>query len=358
MLTGPNMTDAPTITRSREALLPGVPLSDVRTLVLEDAETYDMPLLERTDTRLTVAFGPCRMSFADADTGLAITLQATQEDQLYNMQEYLVDRLATALPDAMTALRWSGDTGAGGTPPNFRMVTVRDVTPLGTDFLRVRIKADDFALFSDKSIHFRILLPPVPVDQAEWPVLAENGSTRWPAGDKALHRPVYTARAVDPDAGEMTFDVFRHDGGRVTDWAGAATEGTIVGLTGPGGGGIPDLSVTRRIRVFGDETAFPAIARILETLPGDVTGAVDLHCDDGADCGYPMPDHPGIAITWHRRGDSPALSDLAFAERAEWTGGFLWFAGEKSCVQKVRAAYKADGGTTEHSYIAAYWSHS
>lgn len=346
------MTDAQTKSASREALLPGVPLADVTNFVVAEAETHDLPLLERDEARLTVQVGPCQMSFAQGAGGVAITLRAPQGDQLYNMQEFLVDRLGSILPEAVNGLRWSGEDEAGAPPPSFRMITVRDVTPLGTDFLRVRISASDFALFTDKSIHFRILLPSVPIDQAEWPVLTENGATRWPTGDKALHRPVYTARYVDPEAGEMTFDVFRHDGGRVTDWAIGASEGTTVGFTGPGGG-IPDA---RRIRLYGDETAFPAIARILETLSEDATGTVDLQCDTGADCGYPMPAHPGIRVTWHRRDSSPSLADLAFADRDDWTDGFLWFAGEKACAQKVRAAFKADGGTPETGYVAAYWT--
>lgn len=347
------MTDAQTMTQSREALLPGVPLADVQTVILAEAEIHDLPLLEHNDTQVTVQVGLCQMSFAEGTGGVAITLRAAQDDQLYNMQEYLVDRLASALPDAISALRWSGTDEAGATPPSFRMITVRDVTPLGTDFLRVRITASDFALFNDKSIHFRILLPAVPFEDAEWPVLTENGATRWPTGDKALHRPVYTARHVDPGAGEMTFDVFRHDGGRVTDWALGASEGTKVGFNGPGGGGIPDA---RRIRLYGDETAFPAIARILEALSQDAIGTVDLQCETGADCGYPMPAHPGIRVTWHCRDSSPSLADLAFADRDNWTDGFLWFAGEKACAQKVRAAFKTDGGTPETGYVAAYWT--
>lgn len=347
------MTLSQPISLTSDALLPGLAFAAIRAVVLRDAQDNGRAVLEDVEGRITVQARLGRMGFAKAEGGVAVTLAAERADQLQTMRSMLIERLEKAAPDAVAGLRWSDTEAAGAPPPNFRMVTVESVEPLGTDFLRVRIRASDFALFDESSIHFRILLPKPGADRIEWPTVAENGATRWPSGEAALHRPVYTAREIDPEAGTLTFDVFIHEGGRVTDWASAVAPGAQTGLMGPGGGGIPQ---TRRIAMFGDETAFPAIARILDTLPGDATGQVMLQSERGAECRYPMPEHPGIAVTWLRRDGGPDLAEMALAERARWGERFLWFAGEKSQCQRIRAAVKADGLATDQTYIAAYWT--
>ncbi|MBB96781.1 MAG: siderophore-interacting protein [Rhodobacteraceae bacterium] len=347
------MTMSTPISLTSSAELPGVPFATIRAAMLTLAEAGVMRVLEDSSTWLHLRTALGQITFALAGTGVAVKIEAARPDELQTLRARLVDRLTDAVPEAASALRWSGAEAAGALPANFRKITVRGVDPLGTAFLRVRISADDFALFDEESIHFRLLLAPAGTGTPTWPWIAENGATRWPSGDQALHKPVYTARHIDPAAGEITFDVFVHEGGRVTEWARAVTPGDTLGLIGPGGGGIPRAT---RIHMFGDETAFPAIARILDTLPATAEGRVTLQCDDGAACGYPMPEHPGITVTWLRRDCGINLADLALAEEDGWGDRFLWFAGEKADAQRLRAAFKAAGGDSDDSYIAAYWT--
>ena len=347
------MTVTTPIPLTSDAILPGVSYDALRMTIRHLADSGLMTVEDDSDARLQVRTALGQGVFLPAGSGVKVTLEAMRPDQLQTLRSRLVERLTEAAPEAAAQLRWSDAAEIGGQPANFRLVTVEEARPLGGAFFRVRISAVDFALFDEDSIHFRLLLPAPELAEPAWPWIAENGATRWPGGDEALHKPVYTARRVDAAAGEMTFDVFIHDGGRVTDWVRAVRPGTQVGLIGPGGGGIP---ATRDIRIFGDETAFPAIARIVETLPAEARGEVTLVCEDGADCAYPIPDHPGLAVTFLRRDEVPGLAELAMAERAGWTSRFLWLAGEKADAQAVRAAFKADGGDADQSYIAAYWS--
>ena len=248
------------------------------------------------------------------------------------LKEQLVEHLAHFLPDVVEKIRWSDADQAGGLPPNFHFATVQTVNPVGTSFLRVRVKARGLSSFQDDAIHFRLVLPPRGIEDVEWPYVSESGATVWPKGDKALHRPVYTTRWIDHAQGIMDFDVFVHDGGRVTEWARNAEPGTQVAVVGPGGGGIPQ---TIRILMFADETALPATARILEALPADTLGHVTVQTENGAGCAYALTSPSGVSVTWLDRADDHSLSDLALSAMEEFPQHFLWFACEKADAQKV-----------------------
>ncbi len=336
-----------------ETILPDLDFAAIKTLMLHEAQAHDLPVIENDDTRVTVEtpYGCYRIEAVPG--GVAARVTAAKHDLLFTLKEGLVAHLVEYIPDIAANLHWSDADQAGVLPPNFHFATVVSVRPVGTSFQRVRIQAPGLSSFQDDAIHFRLVLPPAGVDKVEWPSVSENGTTVWPKGDKALHRPVYTTRRIDHAQGVMAFDVFRHQGGRVTEWADTVQPGARIAVVGPGGGGIPD---TRRILMFIDETALPATARILESLPDDAQGQVTVRAAEGAFCAYPLAAPSGIAITWLAPESSQTLADLALSAHEELPGHFLWFACEKADVQKVRAAYKAKGADPANAYIAAYWT--
>ena len=114
---------------------------------------------------------------------------------------------------------------------------------------------------------------------------AANGRTRWPEGADALHRPVYTVAAQQDDW--LDFDIFRHDGSPTCDWAEAARPGDTVGVIGPGGGWCPEAP---RLWLFGDETALPAIARMLDLARGEVRAHLRCAPEDPG----PLADDPRV----------------------------------------------------------------
>lgn len=152
-----------------------------------------------------------------------------------------------------------------------RVVSVRALTP---GFLRVRVSAPDAARFASGSLHFRLLLPK-PGRAPVWPRVGASGRTIWPEGADALHRPVYTVAAQGGDW--LDFDIFRHEGSPTCDWALSAPVGDQVGLLGPGGGWCP---MAARLHLFGDETALPAIARMLALAQGEVCATLACAPDD------------------------------------------------------------------------------
>ncbi|MBP0645057.1 siderophore-interacting protein, partial [Mycobacterium tuberculosis] len=73
-----------------------------------------------------------------------------------------------------------------------------------------------------------------------------------------------------------------------------AKPGGIVGMTGPGGGSVEDAG---RYLLVGDETALPAIGRILETLPAGAEATVILEIDSPADR-QPLQSAATVDVRW------------------------------------------------------------
>jgi NADPH-dependent ferric siderophore reductase len=342
-----------TLPHIAKARLDGLVYPAIRAVVAHEAEEHDLELAENSDERIVMETEYGHYSFEPNEGGCVVTVQSDRADNLFVLKDSLVESIAHFAPDAAKALAWS-DAGTTGTlPPNFQLVTVQSVAPLGTDFLRVTIKAPDLTAFENAAIHFRIILPPRGLSTPEWPFVDDKGVTVWPKAEKALHRPVYTVRNADADTGLLTFDVYQHEGGRTTDWSQSVTPGAKVGLTGPGGGGVPD---TKTITIYADETGFPAVARLLEGLAPDTTGRVILMSQNGKCCDYPMPMHANLVPEWHLGADIESLADLAIADRDTYANHMLWFATEKEDVLKLRTFCKGSGVDTKAHYIATYWS--
>ena len=347
------MTIAPTFDLHSEAELPDISFAAMRMVMLHEAQEHDLPVLLNSDREISCGTPFGTFGIRAQRQGLRLSVAAARQDWLFMLKEGMVAHMAEFMPDAVAALRWSDDEGAGGLPPNFQFAKVVAVEALGTAFKRLRIKAGNLDSYGDDAIHFRVVLPPAEHADVVWPHVGENGATVWPKGDQALHRPVYTARWIDQAAGLIDVDIFIHEGGRMTDWVAQVVPGTTAAIVGPGGGGIPQ---TDRINLYGDETGFPAIGRILDSLPANAVGRVVLMSDAGADCAYPISAPAGMTLDWLRTADQPDLAAMALADLDRTPDHFLWFAAEKSQVQPLRAVMKDKGLNSANSYIASYWS--
>lgn len=347
------MTIAPTFGLQSDADLPEISFAAMRMVMLHEAKEHDVPVLLNSDREVSCSTPFGTFGIRARGQGLRLSVAAARQDWLFMLKESMVEHLAQFMPDAVAALRWSDDDSAGSLPPNFQFAKVVSVKRIGTAFKRLRIKAGGLESYDDTSIHFRVVLPPEEQANVIWPHVGANGATVWPKGDRALHRPVYTARAIDHAAGLIDVDIFIHDGGRMTDWVAQVMPGTTTAIVGPGGGGIPQ---TDRINLYGDETAFPAIGRILDSLPADAVGRVVLVSEAGADCAYPINPPAGMTVDWLHTADQPDLVAMALADLDRTPDHFLWFAAEKSQVQPLRALMKDKGLTSANSYVATYWS--
>ena len=299
------------------------------------------------DDMLTVFSPYGEIIVASERGGARLTLTASDRSRLYVLQEtvdYHLDEVGAA-----AALRWS-QTDVGAYPPNLAFATVADCARISPSYYRIRLSDPSLSRFARDGLHFRLLFAPAG-NAGEWPTIAENGRTHWPAGINAWHRPVYTVRRADPDAGVFDFDVFIHEGGRMTEWCRTLAGGERVAILGPGG----EWHVAAPwVGLLGDETALPAIARHLEALPAEASGAAAIlvgHADDSQELARPE----GVELRWivRDRGETllDALARLAIPEQDR----FVWFAGEKGEAAAARERLVEAGLSKTEMRTAAYW---
>ncbi len=295
-------------------------------------------------------------SFAFTPEGDRIRLDLVSQtpEGLQRLRDELVERLLAGLPALADSLSWQEPQKEGDRPANFRLVELVSVTPLGRDFLRVRIAGDGLDIFAGERIHFRLVLPPAGDTDPQWPSLDANGRTTWPSGDKALHRPVYTTIACDLAAGWLDFDVFVHDGGRITEWARAARPGDRIGMIGPGGAALVHAP---QMLLAGDETAYPALVRLLAHVAGRAQGEVVLLSQDGS-TDYPIMIPEGFELTRiGRDAGSDGFVELLKSRQMPETGAFIWIASEKAHMRALRAHFREGlGWGQDRSYIAGFWT--
>ncbi|OWU84206.1 hypothetical protein ATO6_14255 [Oceanicola sp. 22II-s10i] len=340
-------------TAQATALCPGPLPDDVLPHLAAHARAAELEVSENgTDlqVRLLAAQVDCGLSGGD----LSVRIGAVDAIALQQIREFVLHLLDHVAPGAGDRATWQGDIRRDAPPLNFCTATVRSVRRVAPHFLRVEMDCDDTRRLAEgRGMHFSLLLPPE--DRAPvWPRLDGTGRTVWPQGDDALHRAVYTFVEFDIEAGRFTFDVFEHDGGRATGWARGAQPGDLVGITGPGSGRFPPGD---RLLIAGDETALPAIRRILARSEPDRTGQAFIEVGGPEDiCDMPRPD--GIALTWVLRDRGEALWDhLSDLTPPEGDGRYVWVAAEKDLVRRAKARFRGDFGIgQDEGYFAFYWT--
>ncbi|MEN0083279.1 MAG: siderophore-interacting protein [Leifsonia sp.] len=283
---------------------------------------------------------------------------------------------------------------------------VRRLSPL---FTRVTFHCDDFEHFGTECLDQRIkLVFPLPdgsfsdlgVDDEE-AHFAGDWYTRWRELPEHRRNPfrTYTVRAIDPVGCRLDIDFVVHaDGGPAARWLLAAEAGDELVVIGPDarsehrGVGIDwRPGDARELLLAGDETAAPAIASILESLPADRRAHAFIevrHPEDVIE--FAAPAH--ATVTWLHRGDAatgaaldPAvrrwlaanerivaaaaargaqrLDDVDIDRDILWetpetagTGLYAWIAGESAAVKTLRRMLVREHGV-DRSRVAfmGYW---
>lgn len=271
--------------------------------------------------------------------------------------EHLLEFHEGAAPEIV----WTGDGLVPGTPlPWFRELTVIGSQALTPHMRRVRFRGDDLEHFATGGYHVYLVFPPegrVPV----WPVMGETGLPVWPQGEDALTRRVYTIREIDPAKGELAIDIVVHPGEATpgSDFARLAQAGDIVGITGPGGGEAPEAD---RLVLAGDDTALPAIARILEVLPPQAKALVIAEVDGPAD-EIALTSRAALDIRYlHRLGAEPGTLGLLpqALREIDWDAlgpdPFVWAGCEFSDFKQIRRYLRAERRMARDRHMAvAYW---
>lgn len=189
------------------------------------------------------------------------------------------------------------------------------------------------------------------------PVMVD-GSVTFAAGRRPLAR-AYTVRRYDPRTRELEVDFVVHGSGVATAWARGAGPGDRMHIAGPSvSQGLPEDC--EHLLVVGDETALPAIARLLEGLPADARGQVFVEIADSAHI-QSVRELPGVSVTWlPREGAEPGTTSLLLdaVTAAEWCGErvFAWLAGEQATVRSLRRYLIRDRGIAKTDIdFTGYW---
>ncbi|PSJ62654.1 siderophore-interacting protein [Kumtagia ephedrae] len=309
----------------------------------------------------SVAFEIGTASVALRDGALAFRVEAGDDTSLSFLQWSVAEHVNEFAPGEEPDIVWQGGTTPGAPLPYFRemrVVRAVDVTPA---MRRLTLAGENLARFAHDGLHVRLLFAPRPGVAPVWPVMAADGRQAWPEGERPVAR-VYTIRRIDVEAGEIDIDFVMHEGDGMpgAQFARDALPGAVVGMTGPGGGG--SLPPASRHILAGDETALPAIARMLEEFPAGARATVLIEIADDAER-QDLAAKPGIDVHWLSREGRPAgsttllIDALRSLDDSHWQDDtYVWAACEHAAARAIRAFLKAERGLPKKRFLAAaYW---
>lgn len=301
--------------------------------LLAHAEEWGVPVTDEGAHLRLDLWGALALLTPTAD-GYGIELGSNEELFLRALQ----DAISEAFAEHEAEVVWT-HVAEGALAPGLALMRVAAVTERSPGFFRVRVVGPEAPRFAaEHGLHFRLLLPPqerAPI----WPRVGPTGRVIWPKGEDKIHAPAYTTA----DQGEdwVEFEVFRHLGSPTCAWFASTPIGRTLGILGPNGGLKP---VGDPLSLFGDETAIPAIARIL-SLSGAEARAWVFSAD---------PEDLGDLAQDPRVTRAPDL--LAALESVETPqGGHVWFAGHGRMARAARAILLERGLPKTEFTAAAYW---
>ena len=172
----------------------------------------------------------------------------------------------------------------------------------------------------------------------------------------------YTIRSHRLEAGEIDIDFALHEhGGPATRLAATAQVGDQVAVYGPACEYQPSAD-DAWLLLAGDDTALPAIAAILESLPSTAVGQALIEVRDRGDV-QTLDSPAGVQVDWLIRDTTPAhrsnalagaVAQLAIPDGRRW----VWLAGEAGVTTGLRRHLVTDRGLDKSEVrFTGYWKH-
>jgi NADPH-dependent ferric siderophore reductase len=234
------------------------------------------------------------------------------------------------------------------------VVSVTDVTP---SVRRVVLSGTPDAVAAAGPT-VNLLVPRVDDPAPRWPRVAKDGRIVWPEGSHGVALRSYTARRQYPGAGLVEIDFVLHGDGPAAAWAAAAAPGAPLAVAG---GGTLGERPAGYLLLAGDETALPAISRLLAQAPSTTVGIALVEIA-GPEEEQPLAAPPGIAVRWLHRGatvpgESTLLTEaVAGLERPAGDDIFAWVGAESAAVRAIRADLRGRWGLGRAQHHAiGYW---
>ncbi|HUH68618.1 MAG TPA: siderophore-interacting protein [Mycobacterium sp.] len=258
---------------------------------------------------------------------------------------------------------------AGRPLQSFEVVGTQRLTP---HMVRVVLGSSEFdtfvpSKFTDSYVKLVFVTDDVDVAGLPQPLTLDSFAELSPEKKPSVR--TMTVRRVDVAAREITVDIVVHgEHGIAGTWAAAAQPGQPIYLMGPGGAYTPDPAADWHL-LAGDESALPAIAAALETLPATAMGKAFIEIA-GQEDEIPLTAPESVEVRWVYRG---GRADLVPEDRAgdhaplieavtstEWLPGqvHVFVHGEAQTVMHNLRPYirKVRGvDATWASSISGYW---
>jgi len=237
------------------------------------------------------------------------------------------------------------------------VLTVASVTDVTPTVRRVLLRGTpEAAAAAGPTVH--LLVPRAGDAEPQWPAIARDGRIVWPQGSHGVSLRSYTARRQDPEAGTVEIDFVLHGTGPAAAWAAAAEPGAPLAFAG--GAALGDRPAGT-VLLAGDETALPAITRLLAAAPASTRGLALVEVA-GPEEEQPVPAPDGVEVRWLHRGGTPPgestlLADaIAALDRPDGDDLFAWVAAESAAVRAVRADLRGRWGLGRAQHHAiGYW---
>lgn len=292
---------------------------------------------------------------------LDIRLACPTSDMLSMTRAIIAEHLFMFAGDDPLTLEWA-DQPKPAKLANLSEITIVSAENITPRMRRLTVSCADAGRFDTRDgLHVRLLMPPK--DRAPvWPVTLADGRIGWPEGEDEIAVRYYTIRSIDLARNEMAIDVVLHEdcGKKMpgAEFGLAAKPGDRAGLLGPGAGGMPEAS---DLILAGDETALPAIARMIELASPRMRIHAIIEVADKAEEQIFACAASNFSIEWlHRRGAQAGTAGLlepAIAARFDTLGPdtFVWAACEKTEAQAIRARLKAHGLDRSRMSAITYW---
>ncbi|MCX8995839.1 siderophore-interacting protein [Rhizobiaceae bacterium BDR2-2] len=334
-------------------IMPGDDASLVLARLHAHLRQHDVSVRKLNDT-LFVEMPDLSAALRLSDSNISVEITAVDTDTLYFSKLWLEDAVSGAC-DGEGRIEWGENCRSSVLPPGLLVLTVAGVEDLSPKNRRITFRTSHAASFDRADrIHLRLMLNFQEVTAS----VIRSDANGEPRADhpKPLWR-TYTISSVDSVAGTINVEFLLHGAnGPGADWARQAKPLDRVGATGPIG---KALRPARSYLLAGDETALPAIRRLIASLDETVTVKLVVEVATQQDT-IPMESKAMIETRWLYRGKQGSASILPDVLRtmeipAASSRRFVWAACEADAAKRIRSVLSDRGVKPEEQLVAAYW---
>lgn len=318
-------------------------------------------LLEENGNTSLLRFKASSARFVRDGDAILIDVEAADMEGIYFTRLAIASHIIEFSTAQKPRIEWRGAGDEISRPPNFEILRVEAVADVTPSMRRVTLHGEHVERFLGlDALHLNILVQRPNLPEPQWPTVGTDGLIQWENPDLRPDFRKYTVRSVNVETSTLDLDFVIHDdAGPGSTLAQAIQPGDVIGIAGPGGGGL----VKAQWYLFaGDETALPAIGRMLENLPVDAQGHAIIEVADETEV-QPLECPIGLKLSWLFRNGTPAGTANLLppaVERIEFPQDgraiYVWAGCEFNDFRAIRKYLRNERKLQKHEHlVVSYW---